>query len=67
MNQEIIIDGVPVKIPAGNYRTEYLSDGTVQIVVYSAVDTGSEGEFKWKGKFCRTIGIHTHTHVLALL
>lgn len=63
MNQEIIIDGVPVQIPAGNYKTEYLPDGTVQIVVYSnnAVDTGAEGEFKWKGKFCRTIGIQNTT------
>lgn len=63
MNQEIIIDGVPVQIPAGNYKTEYLPDGTVQIVVYSnnAVDTGTEGEFKWKGKYCRTIGVQNTT------
>ena len=62
MNQEILIDGVPVQIPAGNYKTEYLPDGTVQIVVYSAsVDTGNEGEFKWKGKYCRTIGIQNTT------
>ncbi|CAC5412348.1 KRAB [Mytilus coruscus] len=63
MNQEILIDGVPVQIPAGNYKTEYLPDGTVQIVVYSnsSVDTGAEGEFKWKGRYCRTIGIQNTT------
>ncbi|XP_063438995.1 zinc finger protein 260-like [Mytilus trossulus] len=63
MNQEILIDGVPVQIPAGNYKTEYLPDGTVQIVVYSntTVDTGAEGEFKWKGHYCRTIGIQNTT------
>lgn len=33
-SQEIIIDGTPLQIPAGNYRTEYLEDGTVQVIVY---------------------------------
>lgn len=33
-SQEIIIDGTPLQIPAGNYRTEVLEDGTVQVIVY---------------------------------
>lgn len=33
-SQEIIIDGTPLQIPVGNYRTEYLEDGTVQVIVY---------------------------------
>ncbi|XP_033753926.1 zinc finger protein 2 homolog [Pecten maximus] len=33
-NQEIIIDGMPLQIPAGNYKTEVLEDGTVQVIVY---------------------------------
>ncbi|XP_060073288.1 zinc finger protein ZFP2-like [Ylistrum balloti] len=33
-NQEIIIDGVPLQIPAGKYKTEVLEDGTVQVIVY---------------------------------
>ncbi|CAG2232761.1 KRAB [Mytilus edulis] len=57
------VNRVEFQIPAGNYKTEYLPDGTVQIVVYSntTVDTGAEGEFKWKGHFCRTIGIQNTT------
>ncbi|XP_062567291.1 zinc finger protein 260-like [Saccostrea cucullata] len=33
-SQEIVIDGTPLQIPAGNYRTEVLEDGTVQVIVY---------------------------------
>ncbi|KAK3086711.1 hypothetical protein FSP39_022351 [Pinctada imbricata] len=33
-NQEIYIDGLPVEIPAGNFRTEVMPDGSVQVVVY---------------------------------
>ncbi|OWF39193.1 zinc finger protein 260-like [Mizuhopecten yessoensis] len=41
-NQEIIIDGMPLQIPAGNYKTEVLEDGTVQVIVYQ--DTQEEQE-----------------------
>ena len=33
-HQEIYIDGMPLEIPAGNYRTEVMPDGTVQVIVY---------------------------------